>query len=69
AGVGDGRAVALILSLAFMFAGFGVLGYRFGVPQIVLTTGWIACLLAHMHISDKPARYVGFLQRVKASLR
>lgn len=61
AGMSDGRAVALILTLAFLMGAYGVLGLKFGAPQAVITLTWIAALLAHMAYSNKPERYIGLV--------
>lgn len=63
AGMSDARAVALILSLAFLTGAYGVLGIKFGLPQVVITVTWIVCILAHMAYSNKPERYIGLVAR------
>ena len=67
AGISDGRAVLIILALAFVLGGYGVMGLKDGVPQVVLTVTWIICILAHMWVSEKPARYVSFWKSFKRS--
>ena len=67
AGYSVGKATPLILLVHFILGGIGYLGYLAGVPQYVLTTLWIAMILAHMAISEKPERYTRLLSQGKAS--
>ena len=64
AGISDGRAVFIILSLVFLMGGFGVLGLKAGIPQVVFSVSWIVLILVHMTISDKPERYIAFMDKV-----
>jgi UDP-GlcNAc:undecaprenyl-phosphate GlcNAc-1-phosphate transferase len=64
AGVSDGRAVAIILSLAFITGAYGVLSLQFGMPQVVITVEWIVLILFHMWFSADPKRYIGLFSRL-----
>lgn len=64
AGVSDGRAVAIILSLAFITGAYGVLSLQFGMPQVVITVEWIVLILLHMWFSADPKRYIGLFSRL-----
>ncbi|MGQ0526896.1 MAG: MraY family glycosyltransferase [Alphaproteobacteria bacterium] len=58
AGFSVRQTVGLIFMLMLIFGAIGVLGYRFGVPQWLLTTGWIVLLFAHMHYARVPQHYI-----------
>lgn len=60
-GVPAGRAVAIILGIAFVSGGIGVAGVHAGLPVWGLTCGWTALLLAHIYMSLRPARMHAFL--------
>jgi len=64
AGLSDGRATALILMLAFLTGAFGVFSMALGLPQVIVTLLWIACLFAHMALSRYPERYIGVISKV-----
>ncbi len=54
-------ALVIIMIVAFMgLIGYG--GYALGVPQVILTIGWVAFLMLHIVLSRKPERYVGIIQ-------
>lgn len=57
AGVGAGRATALIIALSFMLGLLGVGGLVLGLPEWVLTFAWIAAILTHMAVSLRPERF------------
>jgi len=63
AGMSDGKAVAVILSLAVATGAIGVLGLKMGVHPAVITLTWIAGLLTHMAVSNAPARYIALISR------
>ncbi len=63
AGFSVGRATTAILGVAVLTGGFGVVGYIAGVPLYVLTITWIATILAHMYVSNKPESYEWLFSR------
>ena len=65
AGIADGKAVFVILVLAAALGGIGV--FVQPLYQPLFTVLWIIGLLAHMHMSDKPERYVSLFARLKRS--
>jgi UDP-GlcNAc:undecaprenyl-phosphate/decaprenyl-phosphate GlcNAc-1-phosphate transferase len=68
-GFSVGAATFSILCLGVLFGGIGYFGLRFGVPQVVLTSAWIALLFVHMAISANPVRYVRIMSAVRVDKR
>lgn len=66
AGIPVGHSTALILIWGFVLGGIGYFGIFFGVPQPVLTLGWVILLFSHMAISYKPRLFIAFLSRFGA---
>jgi UDP-GlcNAc:undecaprenyl-phosphate GlcNAc-1-phosphate transferase len=64
AGFTPGKAVAMILCLCFLAGAVGYLSIILGVPQVILTVGWIGILLAHMELSRKPQIYTKWLAKL-----
>jgi UDP-GlcNAc:undecaprenyl-phosphate GlcNAc-1-phosphate transferase len=64
AGIPVGYSTAYILLLGFVLGGVGVLGVVIGIPQVVLTLGWIALLFSHMALSFKPEKYITIISRL-----
>lgn len=64
AGVSDGRAVAMILGIAIVTGGYGVLGIKLGVHPAIITMTWVVGLLAHMTYSHKPERYIALISKM-----
>jgi len=68
AGVPVCYATPFIVGVVALMGGVGYGAYVLGVPEIVLTLGWIAMLGAHIILSCRPARYVWFLRKFFAPL-
>ena len=68
AGFSVGQATVCIFGVAFVTGLVGVGGIWIGVPQVFLTCGWIFLLLFHMFVSEKPARVVSVLKRVREKI-
>ncbi len=68
AGVPVYYATPFIVGVVALMGGVGYGAYMLGVPEIVLTLGWIAMLVAHILLSSRPARYVWFLRKFFAPL-
>jgi UDP-GlcNAc:undecaprenyl-phosphate/decaprenyl-phosphate GlcNAc-1-phosphate transferase len=58
AGIPVGDTTPAILALAFIMGAIGYMGVRVGVPEFILTVGWIALLFTHMALSRRPALYI-----------
>ncbi len=58
AGVPVGRSTAMILLLGFVLGGIGYFGILAGVPQIIMTLGWVILLFSHMAVSYRAERYI-----------
>jgi len=67
AGFGAGQATFVILLLGMLTGAIGYGGLWLGVPEVVLTLLWIAALLTHMYLSEKPQVYIGFFKRITDS--
>ena len=65
AGFSVQSATACVLMITFITGAVGYLGIWIGVPEIVLTLGWIFILLLHMVLTDKSGFYVAMLRRLK----
>ncbi len=63
AGIPVKRATVIIIGLVTVMGGIGVGGIAIGLPPVMLTSAWIALFLAHILISRRPERYVGFIKR------
>lgn len=66
AGIPVGKSTALILCWGAFLGAVGYFGIHFGVPQVVLTLGWIALLFSHIAMSYKPEWFIGFLSQFGA---
>ncbi len=64
AGIPTGESVYFILSLAFMLGAIGYLGAAMGVPQFVLTIGWLLLLVSHIALSRKPDVYIRIFNKL-----
>lgn len=69
AGLPIGKSTALILLVAFLLGGVGVIGVLLGVPLPILTIAWIILLFSHMALSYKPERYVIMIEKFTKSAR
>lgn len=58
AGVPVGKSTAMILLLGFVLGGIGYFGILAGVPQIIMTLGWMALLFSHMVVSERAEYYI-----------
>ena len=65
AGFSVGRSTVCVLALSCVTGAIGYCGIWIGVPQIILTLGWIFLLLLHMVLTDKVDFYVTVLRRFK----
>lgn len=61
AGLSDGQATAVILSVSFLMGLVGVGGIWIGLPEYFLTYIWIVFLLIHIYLSMRPLRYLEML--------
>jgi hypothetical protein len=61
AGLSDGQATAVILSVSFLMGLIGVGGIWIGLPEYFLTYIWILFLLMHIYLSMRPLRYLELL--------
>ena len=61
AGIPVHIATPLILLYVFVVGAFGYLGWKFGLPQYVLTALWILRLFLHMGRSYKPQSFINWL--------
>lgn len=66
AGIPVGKSTVMILSWGALLGAIGYFGIYFGVPQPVLTAGWIILLFSHMAVSYKPEMFIAFLSRFGA---
>jgi UDP-GlcNAc:undecaprenyl-phosphate/decaprenyl-phosphate GlcNAc-1-phosphate transferase len=64
AGIPTGESVYVILSLAFVLGAIGYLGAAMGLPQFVLTIGWVLLLASHIVLSRKPDIYIRIFKRL-----
>lgn len=64
AGVPVGRSTAMILLLGFVLGGIGYFSIYAGVPQAVMTLGWIALLFSHMAVSVRSEYYIRLFSRI-----
>ena len=64
AGIPVGETTPAILGLAFILGAIGFLGVRLGLPQFVLTIGWIGLLFSHMALSRKPDIYIRLFSKM-----
>lgn len=60
-----GRATMLILLIALLSGGYGVLGMVAGWPQYALSWAWVASLGAHIYMSLRPHRFRRVLLRLR----
>lgn len=67
AGVPVRRASLIIIALVALMGGVGYGGVALGVPNVILTVGWIALLFGHIAMSYKPERYVCIIRKVFVS--
>jgi len=67
AGIPVGQSTLLILLIGFVLGAIGYGGILIGVPQFVLTIGWVALLAAHMVLSLKPEPFINLLSKVRKS--
>ncbi|MCC6597274.1 MAG: undecaprenyl/decaprenyl-phosphate alpha-N-acetylglucosaminyl 1-phosphate transferase [Alphaproteobacteria bacterium] len=65
AGFSPGLASALIHLIVLIMGGIGVMGTAAGVPLFLLSSLWIAGILAHMAYSKNIENYTGLLSRVR----
>ncbi len=63
AGVPVSVATPCIILIVFVMGAVGVGGVFIGLPQVVLTIGWVALLVFHIAMSRKPERYVRMIKR------
>ncbi len=68
AGIPVRYATPFIVGVVALMGGVGYGAYVLGVPEVVLTVGWVAMLVAHILLSSRPARYVWFLKKFFAPL-
>jgi UDP-GlcNAc:undecaprenyl-phosphate GlcNAc-1-phosphate transferase len=68
AGIPVHYATPFIVGIVALMGGFGYGAYELGVPEIVLTLGWVFMLVTHILLSNRPARYVWFLRKFFAPL-
>ncbi|MFP4097618.1 MAG: MraY family glycosyltransferase [Alphaproteobacteria bacterium] len=66
AGIPVHYASVLIICIALIMGGGAYGAYLLGVPNIILTFGWIILLFVHIAMSCRPERYVRFLRRIFA---
>lgn len=66
AGIPVGKSTMMILAWGAILGGIGYFGIFFGVPQPVLTVGWIILLFSHMAVSYRPRLFIDFLGRFGA---
>ncbi len=64
AGISVRNTTLFILALAFIAGLIGFAGHRFGIPQLFLTLGWMALLLVHMRLSERPEFYINVFKRL-----
>ncbi|MFP4313982.1 MAG: MraY family glycosyltransferase [Alphaproteobacteria bacterium] len=64
AGIPVGRSTVLILAWGVALGAIGYFGIHYGLPQYVLTIGWIILLFSHMALSYKPQRFIRLLSRL-----
>lgn len=64
AGIPVGHSTVYILLLGFVLGGVGIVGILIGIPQFILTIGWIALLFSHIALSSKPERYITIIGRL-----
>ena len=63
AGIPVRYACVLIVGLIAFMGGVGYFGVAVGVPNIILTVGWILLLFVHIGLSRKPERYVRIIRK------
>lgn len=68
AGVPVGRSTFMILLLGFVLGGIGYFGILAGVPQLIMTAGWIALLFTHMAVSVRSEYYVKLFSRLASGV-
>ena len=68
AGVPVYYATPFIIGVVTLMGGIGYTAYALGVPEVILTVGWLGMLVAHVLLSRRPARYVWFLRKFFAPL-
>ncbi|MGH1376163.1 MAG: MraY family glycosyltransferase [Alphaproteobacteria bacterium] len=64
AGVPVRKASVIIIALVALMGGIGIGGVAMGVPNVVLTVGWVALLFVHIAMSYKPERYVCLIRKL-----
>lgn len=69
AGVPVWLATPCIIFIVFVMGAIGYGGILVGVPQVILSLGWLALLFAHIAMSRKPERYVHLIGIIFASKR
>lgn len=65
AGFSVSQATLLILMWGAILGAVGYFGLAFGVPQVVLTAGWIVLWLGHAMITIKPYGLIVILKRLR----
>ncbi|MCK5374987.1 MAG: undecaprenyl/decaprenyl-phosphate alpha-N-acetylglucosaminyl 1-phosphate transferase [Alphaproteobacteria bacterium] len=63
AGIPVCYATPFIMLIIALMGGIGYGAYALGVPEIVLTLGWIMLFILHIFMSQRPARYVYILRK------
>lgn len=64
AGLPPVLATPVILTLIFLLCAFGIGGEWAGMPHLWLSLLWLAVFTGHIALSNKPALYVLFIQKI-----